>query len=639
MIFLLVAAAFQPDPEIQIHGDYVWGGTYVTGRVAAVQLLVRNQGPALTGALQLFWAGGPALQPPDPSPHSLVGARGERFLVPVQLPEQSVRRFSLSVPSGDSDAQDALWVFLLNPDGRVLARCPIPGTPYSKGSGRVAVVGSGLPSAARTAFGYPASVTVRADSLPDHWAGYDAIDVLLCTNFDGTAIRPSQKEALLHWVGQGGTLVWMGTRKAELAGEIWKELFASDGISETETDELRFPEGTVRLGRRIPVLQGGHKGALSSLPLVALFPYGAGRVALFGFHADLAEAEPLWRLLAPPERTGGGDAQARLVDRVAQEFPGFHPPRIDLLLVALILYALLVGPVEYFVLRRKGRMEWTWVTFPSVAGLMSGSAMLYAILNSPAAVAEKRMAVIDELPNRFRREHWIQSILFPRGGVLQAAPRRGATRFFARQTAAAWAGGLRDIGSTWTMRPDSEWQVDGWRVGTGMTAIVEATRIERREPRIRFLRSKLTPRECTLEVENELGALENAAVISKFGVLQLGTLSPGRNRFEFELTYSGWKPFVPYREEIYQRWGEREGEKVLQHAKDLLRLMSHPGGNRGEEGTEAAQRKLGWEDWLAGGGFVLYGFAAFPVEPAVGFLPGGKTTVAVTLVRCFGTSN
>ncbi len=124
--------------------------------------------------------------------------------------------------------------------------------------------------------------------------------------------------------------------------------------------------------------------------IVADRPAGSGAVMLAGFDpstpwlAESTSVDVLWAALVPAR----GASRAPLVvgdDGIVVNLLGTLPalalPSIEGLLVLLFGYILLIGPVNYLVLRRLDRREWAWVTMPllvvgfAVAAFAIGAAL------------------------------------------------------------------------------------------------------------------------------------------------------------------------------------------------------------------------------------------------------------------------
>jgi hypothetical protein len=131
------------------------------------------------------------------------------------------------------------------------------------------------------------------------------------------------------------------------------------------------------------------RAAAESLPpnTTLLFRWlrGAGAVTFTAF--DLAglrgwEGEPrLWsRMLAPLEMLAPGfDARQRRLNllQASLRLPSLGLPSAVTLFCFLVGYIFVVGPINYLVLRRLGRLEWAWLTVPAAVLLFAGG--LYII--------------------------------------------------------------------------------------------------------------------------------------------------------------------------------------------------------------------------------------------------------------------
>ena len=107
--------------------------------------------------------------------------------------------------------------------------------------------------------------------------------------------------------------------------------------------------------------------------------YGTGAVTIVGFDpatdwiADSKDAStPLWRRLLPA-RAGTTTAlndDGQLVSAI-WNLPSLALPPIGGLIALLFGYILLIGPVNYLVLRWLDRREWAWVTIPTLIAVFT----------------------------------------------------------------------------------------------------------------------------------------------------------------------------------------------------------------------------------------------------------------------------
>src|SRR5262249_15739640 len=227
---------------------------------------------------------------------------------------------------------------------------------------------------------------------------------------DGWLTDGERVRAGAGWVRRGGRLVV--TLSAEQQGRVQKlldawqpplpNLMRPGEHAEFETlpdirawarvqSSKRFPpagSGPVR----VAALRGGPDADVQAIdekpPLLVRRPSGLGSGTVVAL--DVWE-EPFrgwsgkgdfWKALAAklgPRVSGTGDEPLRKTGdeadstdvgaRLQRELDRFDVPRVSFGLVALFifLYILLVGPLDYLLLKNVfKRLEWTWVTFPLI---------------------------------------------------------------------------------------------------------------------------------------------------------------------------------------------------------------------------------------------------------------------------------
>lgn len=230
----------------------------------------------------------------------------------------------------------------------------------------------------------------------------------------------ARRAALLEWVRRGGRLVVSVGERAQRATELkhLQELlpyavdpaapgravpavtiqWATDPDQKNATNgTLEVPGGAVPLARLVP--KAGRAArvvcppppARDEEPVAAQAALGLGRVTVVGFDLDrMPFADPAARArfwdwvvraggayLAP----AGGDGKARPPGALTEDedeaavavrqhndtFAGVTVVSFGWVAVLIAAYVLLVGPVEYYFLKKVlGRLELTWVTLPVI---------------------------------------------------------------------------------------------------------------------------------------------------------------------------------------------------------------------------------------------------------------------------------
>jgi hypothetical protein len=135
-----------------------------------------------------------------------------------------------------------------------------------------------------------------------------------------------------------------------------------------------LPDGATDLPALAGTLTEGRSlAAVGDQTVAAERTYGSGKITIVGFDPTAAwlkgtsVAENLWRRLIPSRASGGpvaGD-DSQIV-QAASQLPSLALPPIGGLIVLLGGYILLIGPINYLVLRRLDKREWAWITMPAL---------------------------------------------------------------------------------------------------------------------------------------------------------------------------------------------------------------------------------------------------------------------------------
>jgi hypothetical protein len=343
-------------------------GNARVGSWLAIEVQLRNDGPPITGELRL--AG---------------GAQGRtRFAVSVDLPTQSNKTYVLyAQPPSLGSSVD---VALLSGEATVMTK-PVTFTVHQATRLVVGVIAEEpqrivpnldlLPSPTGEA---PAIITLGPEDLPDRVEAWAPLDRLVWQDVDSNLLRPEQLTAMGGWLAGGGRLVIAGGT----GGPNILAAFPDDILPYRPTATVDAPAASLSglLGQvpsdapDVPALGGelARGRALASVGdrvVAAEAPFGSGAVSLIGFDpssewmVESRASDGLWRGLIPARAAGplilGEDGQ--VVSAVSQ-LPSLALPPIGGLLALLAGYIVLIGPINYLVLRRLDRREWAWVTMP-----------------------------------------------------------------------------------------------------------------------------------------------------------------------------------------------------------------------------------------------------------------------------------
>lgn len=278
--------------------------------------------------------------------------------------------------------------------------------------------------------------------LPTRWYLLEGIDQIFWVANDpeqAASIAPPQLDAIQQWIELGGRMVMsVGDEASQLiAPERPLARFAPGQFQEVvtlrDTAELEAMAGGVaRVDRPV----GGPLQVASVLDIrgeirlaegsrQAIYPlwtrsaHGFGIVEFFTFDlsadpiAQWPGRDSLLRLLL--EAISDRQQESRVSQQAGQsaahlgysdisghlrmaldQFPGVRSVSFFLIGAIIILYLVLVGPGDYFLLRKLGlRMEWTWVTFPTLILLTSIGIWGLARWSKGTSVKLNQVEVVD----------------------------------------------------------------------------------------------------------------------------------------------------------------------------------------------------------------------------------------------------
>ena len=343
-----------------------------TGSWMAIRVDLANDGPAFAGEIRLVG-----------------GTQGRtRFAVPVDLPTTSRKAYTLhaQAPAFGSSLEVALVA-----DEAVITRRTVAFALHDPGQLVVGIVAE-RPGPLVAALGrlrdpagpQPAVVQLTVGDLPERPEAWSALDRLVWQDMDAGQLSGEQLAALRTWLAGGGRLTIVGgSGGLGLLAAFPDELlpFRPAVTIDVDPEAIRsLVGGTLPRGAEaLPALAGSPAAGARALAgsgdraIAADRPFGSGAVTLAGFDpstpwlAESTSADVLWASLVPAR----GTARTPLIvgdDGILVSLLGTMPalalPSIEGLLVLLLGYILLIGPVNYLVLRRLDRREWAWVTMP-----------------------------------------------------------------------------------------------------------------------------------------------------------------------------------------------------------------------------------------------------------------------------------
>lgn len=413
LVFLghvLVVAAQAETPGLTVRAEAALGGHFKFGEWLPVWVELANAGTDRTVEVQVqvvgTWGG-------TTFARTVSLPTGSRKRVPVYvLPNNYSRALEVSVVQGSELlAERSVDVRShLNMDYLVGIVAPERGALTLVSNAELAGVERNV-----------AVVDLTIEYLPDRAEGLNSLDCLVLNDVDTSSLTPEQRTALEAWVRDGGRLVLGGGAGASRvvsgipAGLLPLRLERLAEMGELAGLERYVPGQPVRVPGPFVAAVGEVRGGRTLAEqdgTVLLQEQSVGRGQVDMVALDLAAspfdawagAIPFWGKLIltgaayasglPPDMSERQMVSGQM-SYALSNLPSLTLPSVKWLALVLGAYVVLVGPVNYLVLRWRAKLQWAWVTVPAITVLFSGGAfgLGYAmrgtdlILNKVAVVA------------------------------------------------------------------------------------------------------------------------------------------------------------------------------------------------------------------------------------------------------------
>ena len=389
---------------VEIEGRALVGGSYAVGGWAAIGITLVNEGPPTAGHLEADTEAGTT----------------RRF---VEMPAGSRKAVTIYVQPGGFQREVAIRY--VEPNGT--SRTTVAVRALEASSHQVAIVGDRNGSlraqlSGVTAPGAAEPVVLGTSDLPERPEPLEGIDTIVWAG-DASTLAEAQRRSLERWLAGGGQLVVIGGADWQSRTDAFSDLLpldrlaATDDVSQAQlaawvgADAPSLAPATVATGTARP--DARVLVAEDETPLISMRPVGAGRVLLLG--PDLAAdayrgwpgAAQLWSRLLPSTMVIDAFVGGQLQDReqaagsMAQALntlPALEVPPAELLLLVIVAYIVLIGPVSYLVLSRLDRRELAWVTAPVLVLLFTAGSYGIGVTLKGSEVLVNQIAVIRTAP-------------------------------------------------------------------------------------------------------------------------------------------------------------------------------------------------------------------------------------------------
>ncbi|MEP7289572.1 MAG: hypothetical protein ABI947_27805 [Chloroflexota bacterium] len=545
--------------QVKLNVEAGYDGYYRSDRWLPLLVTVSNSGPDIVGELRVTASGTPGLS-------------AGSYTTSVEFPNGSNKELFLYITLAYGTTQ--VKVELANDSGIIADETRPLKTLFPSDLLYAMITESPAGNvdlqSVRTGMGDVHQINWRIDNLPPNANALQSLDVMVLTDVDTGKFSAEQRQAISDWARSGGHLIvtggpnWQKTQ----AGLTYLLPFTPTGNTTLTSlpslanfaghtgDKLEAPSGSpIVLAQGTPTQAATILVQESGVPLLTRQKYGAGIVDYMALDPGL-EPFPSWKnrnqfWLTVLTTTGqlpswaSGVVDTNAAQQAANLIKGVRLPDVFQLLRFLGLYILIIGPVNYLVLRWLKRPELAWVTIPIIIIATSVLAYLTGFSLRGTQATINRIALVQVWPGSDRAQvDGVIGVLAPRRAIYTITAQSGLTlRTMESVDNSGGSVAPTDSGPTIWQYPNYE--VRDVPVDAGLMAVfasrgtMQATSIDGSatlempapDPR----RVNVTAPRVTGTVKNTTGlTLENAVVLVSGGSQSVGTLNPGDSvNFDF----------------------------------------------------------------------------------------------------------
>lgn len=627
-------AAKEKESAVTVKVQGAFGNHAKQGAWLPLQVDVTNKGPDLKGKLRV------------------VNSNQEQYLVDYTtnavVPQGSTKRFTLNVPI--NEYAGSLKVELVTEKG-VVAKGKMDLTFHSFDQPVIGLLDrsyndfGGLIGVRLSNGNSPTLLNLKRSNFPEKTELLTFFDVLVIDDVN-LQLNADQAKALTRWVNQGGTLMVGGgpgwnkvlpklppeLQIAEVTGVEARSLGAL--ASQLTSAAKEPPAGEVQVAN-ISSFKGKSRYAEAGRPLVVEQALGSGKVLFLAFDPALeplagwSGTKLLWEDLlftgktfvknypgpGPGIKGFQGSQNPWALSEALNTIPAMELPSLRRIVVVLILYILLVGPVNYLVLKKLDKREWTWFTTPALAILVIGVIYLGSFREQHSEVLTHQISVVDLNSNSSLTKVTTAIGVFAPNRSKYEVELPGLQLFYALPSGEPWMNGPGQ-------RPEAKIVVEQ---NPGKT------KIELRDMRAWAMRGFTTTGETSLKgavngevtyrdkkwvsvITNNTGYdFTDGVVLSPFGFKKIGPLKAGgKITVDIPINFNNQlNNGAPFFYQIYNpgfNWQGGPGRPPRQDSKDLLRqqiLESIFNGDMWQFNNGGRVFFFGWSDQPVQGVFTL----------------------------------
>lgn len=401
-LFLPRLATAQTEPAIKLEMLQVgYDGTYHQGAWFPLTVLASNEGPDLHGVLE--W-------------QFLNRDDNTKFQREIELPRGSQKRLTLNVITNSLVQRGEIRLVV---GKEILLKQTVQLKSIDSSQLLIGVVSNdqGLLNSLRSlkqieldrdnkGFNSTYEVSfIKLDSttFPANLTLLNSFGLLFLHDLASVNFNELQHKAIESWTRLGGQLVISGGPSAEQMPDAWRNLLPvklvglekkaplnslTEIAQDPKDDKFKRPNPLVLTTTINKVNLLPNAQSFDKANLLTEIAFDEGRVIFSAFDISVlsgwSNESALWANILKDKTDGsksfGKLQRERRILTNALQLPKLRLPSLGIFVIFIFSYILVVGPLNFWVLRRLRRTEWAWLTTPAIVLLFVGGMYLTGFL-------------------------------------------------------------------------------------------------------------------------------------------------------------------------------------------------------------------------------------------------------------------
>jgi len=240
------------------------------------------------------------------------------------------------------------------------------------------------------------------DKLPVMWVGYNNADYILINNLPSLNLDRKREKAILEYIATGGTLIFSSNLDPnEFNGSLFKEHLP---IKPGGSFVVENAKGATFKENEVVAMGGKVDGEVivkhGEIPILIRKRYGMGRI--YFLTVDLStkpfnhdyEQDVIWKAIY--NETEKDNSTGLKVDsrKILTNLPELASPPLGTIFWALLAYIILIGPVNYFYLKKKDKLMFLFLTVPLISIIFSTGIFLLGYSTKGSKIIFRKFSVV-----------------------------------------------------------------------------------------------------------------------------------------------------------------------------------------------------------------------------------------------------